>query len=242
MNHPHDLLADLVDGALDADRRAGVEAHLDTCEDCRADLAAATTGRDAARSLDPVPAPADFHERVMVAGSGGGDRPRWYRWAGAAAAAAVVAAIALALPNVGSEPGSAGSADSRAAGAEQAPAAAIDAGGDAASVVVERQSRNYDERALRQLAKQGANGRSQAAVFSGAAKDGSTAVRCIERSLGTRLGGRLVRLIEARFAGTPAYIAVYLEGPGAGQPPDTSAVYVASKGDCRFLSTAAAKL
>jgi hypothetical protein len=239
MNHPHDLLVDLVDGTLDADRRAGVEAHLDTCEDCRADLSAAAAGKDAARSLEPVPAPADLHQRVVAAGGGAG-RPGWYRWAGAAAAAAVVAAIALALPNVGGEPGSAGGADSVAA-TEQAPAAAVDAGGGAGSVIAERQSRDYDERALRQLAKQVATGRSEAAAFSGAAKDGSTAVRCIERSLGTRLGGRLVRLIDARFAGTPAYVAVYLEGPGAGQPPDTSAVYVASKVGCRFLSTAAAK-
>jgi anti-sigma factor RsiW len=238
MNHPHDQLADLVDGTLEADRRAGVEAHLDTCEDCRADLAAATTGRDAARSLDPVPAPADLHERVMVAGGGGGARPRWYRWAGAAAAAAVVAAIALALPNVGSgadQSGSGGAA--RSVEAAQAPE--TDAAGGAAAVPVETQNRDYDGRALEQLAKN-TTGREAPAAF--AAKDGSEAVRCIERSLGVSLKGRLVRLIEARFGGTPAYIAVYLEGPGAQQAPDTSAVYVASKGDCRFLSTAAAKL
>ena len=241
MNHPHDLLADLVDGTLDADRRAGVEAHLDTCEDCRADLAAATTGRDAARSLDPVRAPTDLHQRVMVAGGGGGARPRWYRWAGAAAAAAVVAAIAIALPNVGNG-ADAGGSGGAARSVEAARAPESDAAGATAAVAVEKQDRNYDGRGLEELAKDTAKGRSQPAAFAGAAKDGSEAVRCIERSLGVSLKGRLVRLIEARFGGTPAYIAVYLEGPGAQQAADTSAVYVASKGDCRFLSTAAAKL
>jgi hypothetical protein len=236
MNHPHDLLADLVDGTLDAERRAGVEAHLGTCDGCRADLAAAAAGRDAARSLPVVPVPANLHERVVVAGGSGG-RPRWYRWVGAAAAAAVVAAIALALPDVGDEADLGGGTAGRVDSAEQAPAAA-DAEGGSATVGIETLDRDFSEGAIRRLAKESR----RAVSLAGAAKDGSAAVRCIERSLGVALKGRLVRLIDARFKGTPAYIAVYLEGPGAQQAPDTSAVYVASKGDCRFLSTAAAKL
>ena len=243
MNHPLDLLADLVDGTLDAERRVGVEAHLRICEECRSDLAGATGGRDAARSLEAVPAPPNLHERVVAAAGGGGaGRPGWYRWAGAAATAAVVVAIALALPNVGDESDSAGGASAaRVESAQQAPAAAADAEDGGASVLLEKESRNYDRRDLEDLAEQGPSATAQPAALS--AKNGSAAVRCIERSMGTtRLTGRLVRLIDARFEGTPAYIAVYLEGPGADQPPDTSAVYVASKGDCRFLSTAAAKL
>ena len=244
MNHPHELLADLLDGTLDAERRAGVETHLRTCEDCRADLAAATAGRDAARSLGVVPAPPNLHERVVAAaGGGGGSRPGWYRWAAAAAAAAVVVAIALALPNVGNDTSGGGGEDVRAASAEASvPEAQSDAAGAAAEVGIEVQDRSYDGRDLEELAKHGPNARAtQPAAFS--PNDGSAAVRCVERSMGTAsLSGRLVRLIDARFEGTPAYIAVYLEGPGADQPPDTSAVYVASKGDCRFLSTAAAKL
>jgi hypothetical protein len=244
MNHPHDLLADLVDGTLDVERRAGVEAHLRTCEGCRADLAAATTGRDAARSLGVVPAPPNLHDRVAAAAGGGGGGRGWYRWAGAAAAAAVVVAIALALPNVGDESDTAGGASAaRAESALQGPAAAADAGDGGASVALEKEGRNYDRRDLEDLAEHGPSVSATAQPAALSAKDGSAAVRCVERSMGTtRLTGRLVRLIDARFEGTPAYIAVYLEGPGADQPPDTSAVYVASKGDCRFLSTAAAKL
>jgi hypothetical protein len=46
-------------------------------------------------------------------------------------------------------------------------------------------------------------------------------------------------MIQARFEGEEAYIAVYLEGPGAGEPPDTVAVWAASK-DCTVLSFAEA--
>jgi anti-sigma factor RsiW len=87
MNHPYEQLADLVDGSLDEDALAGVQAHLDSCEACRADVALATAGRAAARSLPAEPAPADLPERVLreagaVAaapprdGFGGRGRPR----------------------------------------------------------------------------------------------------------------------------------------------------------------------
>jgi hypothetical protein len=49
-------------------------------------------------------------------------------------------------------------------------------------------------------------------------------------------------LIEARFEGRAAYIAVYLEGPGADQEPDLAAVWVAARDDCSFLSLAFATL
>ena len=58
MNHPYEQLADLVDGTLDEDDLAGVQAHLDTCASCREDLAHATAGREAARSLPQATPPA----------------------------------------------------------------------------------------------------------------------------------------------------------------------------------------
>ena len=91
MNHPYEQLADLVDGTLDEETLAGVQAHLRTCASCREDLANATAGRAAARSLPQEPAPADLHERVgrrpaaaAVArrppGTGGPARPRPPPW------------------------------------------------------------------------------------------------------------------------------------------------------------------
>jgi hypothetical protein len=52
----------------------------------------------------------------------------------------------------------------------------------------------------------------------------------------------LIRLIEAQFEGTPAFIGVYSEGPGAGQTPDHIVVFVIAKDDCRILSTASQRI
>ena len=89
-----------MDGTLDEGDLAGVQAHLDTCASCRRDMADATAGARAARSLPVEDPPADLHRRVVGSGGGRG-APVWYRWAGVAAAAAAVVAIAIALPNVG---------------------------------------------------------------------------------------------------------------------------------------------
>jgi hypothetical protein len=48
----------------------------------------------------------------------------------------------------------------------------------------------------------------------------------------------LIRLIEAEFDGTPAYIAAFLESPGADQPPDKVLIWVAAIDGCDFLSGA----
>jgi hypothetical protein len=48
----------------------------------------------------------------------------------------------------------------------------------------------------------------------------------------------LVQLIEAEYLHTPAYIAVFLQGPGADQPADTVVVLVVATDDCRILTFA----
>jgi hypothetical protein len=45
-------------------------------------------------------------------------------------------------------------------------------------------------------------------------------------------------MILAEYEGTPAYFAVFAEGPGAEQPASTIVVWIASEGDCRLLSAA----
>jgi transketolase len=72
MNHPYEQLADLVDGTLDEHDLAGVRAHLGGCASCRADLAHATAGREAVRSLPQMAPPADLHRNVVVTAGGGG--------------------------------------------------------------------------------------------------------------------------------------------------------------------------
>jgi len=236
MNHPYELLADLMDGTLDEGDLAGVQAHLDACASCREDLANATAGARAARSLPVEDPPADLHRRVVGA-AGGHGTPSWYRWAGVAAAAAVVVAIAIALPNVGKDPADIMS-DSGGAAAERTESAPT-AGG----VVVGVEDRNYDAQALEDLARS----ETGAQVTSNPAEDATfgnptAAVRCVSRAFGNQQAGRLTRVIRARFEGEEAYIAVYLEGPGADQPPDTVAVWAASSKDCTILSFASARI
>jgi anti-sigma factor RsiW len=251
MNHPHEQLADLLDGTLDEGSLAGVQAHLDTCDGCRADVEAARRGREAARSLPVAEPPGDLHERVVAAAGGGGrgGAPRWYRWVGAAAAAAVVLAIAIALPDVGNDDASGGSAagvtsDSSGGGTE---AGAEVQPSEASRVALNIQDLDYDQATLQDLASR--ERRSADAVkaedSSGPATlaaDTETAARCVRKAFDGQPSGELTQMIEATFDGRDAYIAVYLEGPGAGQAADTVAVYAASRDDCQLLSFASARI
>jgi len=90
----------------------------------------------------------------------------------------------------------------------------------------------------------GPSGVPQAATGNGAPvteegpniQDGSlsAAAACLSKAFADPQG-ELVRLIDARFRGTPAYIGIYLAGPGAGQPPDSALVRIASKHGCAIL-------
>jgi Putative zinc-finger len=245
MNHPYELLADLMDGTLDEGDRAGVQAHLDVCPSCREDVALAPAGRRAARSLPQANAPADLHQRIIAAAGGRGrGAPGWYRWAGAAAAAAVVVAIAISLPNVGD------AGDQRAGGEDAMVSAEVSGGaedGAAAlgNVAMSVENTNYDEEALKRLASGARSNTLSAggeAAPTGTIADAPGAVRCVEQAFQNRITGRLTRLIQARFEGRAAYIAVYLESPGAGQGPDLAAVWVASRDDCSYLSLAFSRI
>jgi hypothetical protein len=243
MNHPFELLADLVDGTLDEGGLVEVQAHLDVCPTCREDVAHARAGRDAARSLPQVDAPAELHRSVVAAAGGQGPgkqgTPAWYRWAGVAAAAALVVTIAIALPNVGG-----GEADRATEDSQGTMATGTESGDAASGRQVELQDVDYDATELEQLAR--AAGAVPAALSEANAspvtRADPAAARCVDRAFEEQPAGRLARLILARFEGRDAYIAVYLEGPGANEPPDTAAVWVASKDDCSILSFASARI
>jgi anti-sigma factor RsiW len=239
MNHPYEQLADLLDGTLDEENLAGVQSHLDTCASCRDDVAHATAGREAARSLPQAAAPAELHRDVVLAAGRGHGSPTWYRWAGVAAAAAVVVAIAIALPNVG-DGGKQRAAEDTAASAEtQATEGGARANDDVAFAV---EDRNYDEKALQRLVSSSADAASSEQVPLAGAHADPAAVRCVERAVPDEATGRLSRVIQARFQGRAAYVGLYLESPGAGEPPDLVAAWVAARDDCSFLSAAFAKI
>jgi hypothetical protein len=156
-----------------------------------------------------------------------------------AAAAAVVLAVAIALPNVGDEGGG-----SRATGDAQRPMEAGIGQDPISGREVEVQDVNYGPEGLERLAR---GARTDAAQIveappNAALADPVDAARCVSQAFDEQPVGRLARLIQAKFEGRAAYIAVYLEGPGADEPPDTAVVWVASKDDCTILSFASARI
>ena len=58
-------LSDLLDDALEGDRRVEVDAHLVSCADCRVELDRLRATVSALRGLDHPRAPAGFVDRVV---------------------------------------------------------------------------------------------------------------------------------------------------------------------------------
>jgi hypothetical protein len=258
MTHPLDQLAAFVDGALDPPERAEVERHVASCDRCRREVATAAAGRRVMRSLPEVSAPAGLGDAAIAEAAAHARRPasgapRWTRLVPVAAAAVIVGLLALALLRIGG-------------GGEDTETAA-DAGGAAALATapkdlrLELQHTDYDPDSLtdaaRAFASTSADLRTPAAqptgdealggqeVESGTRVAGparvTQALRCLETAF-PGYPGRPVRLVQATFDGTPAYLAYVLEGPGAEQPPDTVSIRVASIRGCGILSLTSARI
>jgi len=260
VSHPEDLLADYVGGTLDERERAAVDAHLPGCARCSAEIRQAEAARAALSELEDVPMPFGVTGPVLAeAGRRFERRPGvvWgrFQWAaGLAAAAALVVVVAL---NVGGE-------DAQNAAAPERTTAAVSGGTGAggaeaatpgvAFAGLERQTDvNYDEAGIQAVASQAAgaiveagDARGSQAALATSAQDSkertSLARDCVDRSGVRGPNDLLIRLIEARFEGTQAFIGVFSEGPGAGQAPDHVVVFVVAKDDCRILSTASQRI
>ena len=246
MTHPEEHLAGYVDARLSPHERRTVDAHLLDCARCRRDVAIAAGARAALRTLEEVPAPlgvsaSALEEAGSVKQTGPSNGPpAWYRMAGVAAAvAAGLLVVSLVLPKVG---GSSNDATDRAlsdAGGAESGASAT----STEATALEIQDVDYDESSLSALSAsykavdQGGVATSQApeAAFSATPQQTQKALRCIVKSAPQETG-QLTRLIKARFQGAPAYLAVFLEGPGADQPPDAVSVWVLATDDCAILS------
>ena len=255
MTHPEELLAGYVDGTLSAQERAVVETHVAGCSKCSREIAMASSARSALRGLDDVPAPEDIGSLAIQEASGHrgapgvGGTPRWYRVGGlVAAVAAGLLVFTLVLPRIG-QSDDAGGGDQR----ELSTAAGdTEAGKLSAASGIEISHENYDNTSLTALisslaAGDSAGGSMAAAsappipLATGGQAQVNKALACIVRSAPDETGD-LKRLIRARFEGTPAYLAVFTEGPGAGQPADTAIIWVFATDDCRILSSSFAQL
>jgi Putative zinc-finger len=65
----------------------------------------------------------------------------------------------------------------------------------------------------------------------------ATAKRCLWSAFKNSLAGRPIRIIRARFGGTPAFIGLYASGATRTEPPDRVNVYVAAAAGCTLLYT-----
>jgi hypothetical protein len=180
--------------------------------------------------------------------------------AGAAAAAAVIAVFAWSAVNGGNPVRTAATAPKEARGGGGRGLAL------APTVRVTHQSIDYDAASIQALATRiaGEPGAfNRATVPSPAASPGSTApaaplpthpstatlgsagapsstplppVACVQYATGSAPSFRLVRLLQATFEGTPAYIAVYAGSSEPGRPTDLVTVWVVSTSECSLLN------
>jgi len=257
MTHPEELLAGYLDGTLTPKERADADAHLAACELCREEVELAALAAAVLDELteEPIPvgvtAPVWAELRTRTAPLRA--ERRWMRlqWAaGLAAAAALVAVVAVGLPRLG------GGEASRAGGlATMATAPAPPAGlgaeqAGAPEVALESQPGvDYDAASLTRLAEDTAQQAFQSATGSDTTKSAPTqgsdvALRCLSQGTQGAVTGndRLVRLIQATYQGTPAYVGVYLESSGAGQAATKAVVWVVAQKGCSVLAYAAKRL
>ena len=249
MTHPLEQLAPYVDGSLTGPERLEVERHLTSCAQCRSEVAVASEARAALRSMPEVEVPTDLGVPALEAMGTDEARhpgpPRWVRAMPFVAAAAVVALLAITLPRLGGGTASDSAADG-----------ALPTAPDTRDLRLEIVSTDFDADSLQAEAQTSAaryagdtSDQEAAAASPAAATEGKTAgsarsaeaLRCL-RTAFEGFPGDPVRLVEASFEGTPAYLAFVLEGPGADQPADQMTVWVAARDDCSIVSLTSVRL
>ena len=67
------------------------------------------------------------------------------------------------------------------------------------------------------------------------------AVACLKQAF-PGFPGEVVRVQQATFEGTPAFIAYVIESPGADTPANAISIWVADAVDCSVLSFTSARL
>jgi hypothetical protein len=254
MSHPEDQLAAYVDGTLDPDERAVVDAHLATCARCREEVALARRASAALAGLRaPVPVPADVGRRALDEAQGGRrtepapEHPRWYRWiGGAAAVAAVILGVAITVPSlVGDDP-------DRSAEMATADDATGAAGATAPPPPIETIGGNLAGTDLPALVEPVREGTLSGDVADGQAAPEIPAAGSVEFATSGRVAvateclrtafppvtSAPLRVLALRFEGTPAYAGVYFTPADGGTDVDTFQVVVASRRDCTVLSSA----
>jgi anti-sigma factor RsiW len=255
MNHPTSDLTDLVDGTLAPSTRAAVQAHVDDCPTCRAEVAIASAGRHALAALPIVAVPEGLLDDIVAEVSaaaadlpsirGDSSHRSWTRWTSlAGVAAAIVLLAVVVLPKV-------------KGGSDGGLTAAVQDDRSEQAVVVELVPSGFDRSGIEALAlsyraasataspEMGVNTSVPRAASAADVANSPAAVAKARACIVTAFGepdGTIVRLLEGPYEGTPAVVAVLLSGPGAGQPADAVDVEVAARADCSILSGTTVRL
>jgi hypothetical protein len=244
-----ELLAAHLDGTSTPVEREAADAHVAVCARCREELELAAGARDALRALPAeLRPPRDVAASVAADAAPGDDArdhgpPRWYRAAGVVAIAAAIGLAAVIVPSLGDRTAqdlagsAAGGAEEQTVAPDTAQAsatAAAEAVKDAGRVSL-RPAGDLDDADLRRLLDTAVDAplaESVGGSFGDAvAQDGGGALECL-RSAGASPHARSVRLLDATYRGTPAFVGIF------GTPSDDRAtlLFVASKEDCRLLA------
>ena len=252
-DHPEELLAAYVDGALGTSERAAVDAHLASCARCREEIELSRSARTALRSLPEAEVPLGVTgpvlRRVRV------ERPWVSRIARPVAVTAAAAIVGLfgwlgysALRD--EDPGEPGAqaTPADAGGGAGAPEASRTAA--APDVPVVEQDRDYDEAAVQELAANIA--REQQAMAQVGTEDTqeqeaamlgiNKALDCIGRGAQLTQGDEAVRVIDARFRGRNAYLGAFLHRAAPGTDPSELEIWVVAQDGCGFLHYARQRL
>jgi hypothetical protein len=250
-DHPEELLAGYVDGALGTKERAVVDAHLASCARCREEVELAGSARTALRGLPEAKVPLGVTgpvlRRVRV------ERP-WVSRIGRPVAVAAAAAVVGLFGWLGysalrdDDPGAAGAQETSEADAagDQAPAGP-QAEATAAGVPVVEEDRDYDEAAVQELAAliareqtyriDAGDRREEAAMLAA-----NEALDCIGRGAELTQGDEAVRVIDARFRGRSAYLGAFLHRASPGTDPTQLEIWVVAQDGCGFLHYAKQRL
>jgi hypothetical protein len=152
-DHPDDLLAGLVDGTLTAAERAEVQAHLDGCEHCRAEVAQAERAARALRELPERDTPWGLGREAIEEARKGVRGPRGRRLAAVAGiAAAAVVLVGLAIGVLRGPQADQSSAPAVPSGAAQPAAGGAENGTGASRNLVTHEQTNYDGARIDRLA------------------------------------------------------------------------------------------
>jgi hypothetical protein len=250
-DHPDDLLAGLADGTLDEPDRARVESHLASCADCRRELDLARRGAAAMSTLPALDAPPGLTRGVVDRARPARIPRRWALVAAPAAAAVVALAVWAAVAGGGG--GGGGSVASGASGG--GGGAAVQAESGPADSRVHVSNVNFTAARIQALAADLASNQARqdllsrknapaptAAGKSRTARFTGNPIGCIQATAHPTKGDQLLEVLVARFDGTPAFVAVFVHHPGAGQPANLLTIWVASQHGCRLLHYASQPL